>query len=372
MKLSKIILSAALLVAAFPTMAQEELTEYKFAPHWFLQTQIGGQETLGEGSFGKLTAPNAQLAAGYKFNPYIGARLAVNAWQSKAVMALDETNRWKWNYVAPTVDVLFDMTNILGGYNPNRLVDVNVFAGIGANIGFNNKEANNFAAAYKAEYDYQPLRLLWNGTKARFVAKFGADVNFNITEHFALGLELQANTLPDGYNSKKAGNADWYFNALVGARFTFGKKYTKTTRVVEPQIVERVVERVVEVPVQVTDTVYINETVKEEKPYRVDIFFTISNATISNKEMNKVTEMADYLKANPGKKVTITGYADKGTGTRAINLRLSKQRAQSVARVLKDKYGIAADRIIVESMGDDENQPYPDPVMNRVAICITD
>ncbi len=373
MKLSKIILSAALFMAALPAMAQEEVTVYQFKPHWFLQTQIGGQETLGEGAFGKLAAPNAQIAAGYKFNPYIGARLALNGWQSKGVMELEQAHRWKWNYIAPTADVLFDMTNILGGYNPNRLVDVNVFAGIGVNVGWHNNEANSFDAAYAAANNgYHPLGLLWDGTKARFLGKFGADVNFNITENFALGFELQANVLPDGYNSKKAGNADWYFNALVGARFTFGKKCTKTTRTVEPQYVERIVERIVEVPVQKTDTVYIKEEVKAENPYHVDVFFTISNTTVSSKEMSKVKDMADYLKANPGKKVTVTGYADKGTGTRAINLRLSNQRAQTVAKLLREKYGIAADRITVQSMGEAETQPYPDPVMNRVAICIAD
>lgn len=374
MKLSKILLSAALFMAALPAVAQEEVTEYKFTPHWFLQTQIGGQETLGEGAFGKLTSPNAQLAVGYKFNPYVGMRLAVNGWQSKAVIDLEKTYRWKWNYIAPTVDVLFDMTNILGGYDPNRLVDVNIFGGIGANVAWHNDRANNISKAYEAVYHEQPMGLLWDGTTTRFVGKFGVDVNFNITEHFALGVELQANVLPDSYNSKKAGNADWYFNGLVGARFTFGKKYTKSTRViepVEPKIVERIVERVVEVPVEKPVQTVV-EQAPVEKPYRVDIFFTISNTTVNSNEMNKVKDMADYLKANPGKNVVITGYADKGTGTRAINLRLSNQRAQTVARLLREKYGISADRITVKSMGEAEDQPYGDPIKNRVAICIAD
>lgn len=371
MKLNKILLSAALVLGAFSASAQEEVTDYQFNPHWYLQAQVGGQETLGEGAFGKLDCPNAQVAAGYKFNPYIGARLVVNAWQSKAISNIyDNTYRWKWNYVAPTVNAVFDMTNILGGYNPNRLVDVNVFAGIGANIGFKNDEANAIQAAYAAaNKGAQMLGKLWDGTKARFVGQFGADVNFNITEHFALGLELQANVLPDGYNSKKAGNADWYFNALVGARFTLGKKCTKTTRVVELPVREKIVEKIVEVPVEKKVTNTVDNT---QKPYRVDVFFTISNYTVNSNEMQKVKEMAEYLKANPDKKVVVTGYADKGTGTRKINLRLSNQRAQTVAQLLREKYGIASDRIIVKSMGEAEDQPYSDPLKNRVAICIAD
>lgn len=370
MKLSKILLSAALFMAAFPAVAQQEVTEYNFTPHWFLQGQIGAQETLGEGSFGKLLTPNAQIAAGYKFNPYIGARLAINGWQSKGIMDLEKTYRWKWSYVAPTADVLFDMTNILGGYDPNRLVDVNVIAGIGANFGFDNNEANAFAAAYASQFNYQPLGKLWTGTKARFVTKFGVDVNFNITENFALGLELQANVLPDGYNSKRAGNADWYFNGLVGARFTLGKKYTKTTRVIEPTVVEKIVK----VPVEkiVERIVEVEKVQPAPEQYRVDIFFTISNSTVNSNEMAKIKELAQYLKDNPSKNVVITGYADKGTGTLQINLRLANKRAQTVARILRENYGIAAARITVESMGEAETQPYEEPAKNRVAICIAD
>lgn len=376
MKLNKIILSAALFAAAFSATAQEEVTEYKFNPYWYLQAQLGGQETLGEGAFDKLLCPNAQLAVGYKFNPFIGARLALNGWQSKGILNVNaDTYRWKWNYMAPTVEAVFDMTNILGGYNPNRLVDVNVFAGLGANFGFNNDDANAVATGYAAANDgYNPLSLLWDGTKTRFLGKFGVDVNFNLNEHVALGIELAANVLPDGYNSKKAGNADWYFNGLVGVRYTFGPKYTKTVRKApepEVKIVERIVEKIVEVPVEqpVTNAV---APAKKQETYRVDVFFTISNSVVSKAEMPKVEEMANYLVKHPDAKVVVTGYADRGTGSKAINLRLSYERAMAVAKVLTGNYRIDPGRIIVKSMGEAEDQPFAEAVKNRVAICIAD
>ena len=70
--------------------------------------------------------------------------------------------------------------------------------------------------------------------------------------------------------------------------------------------------------------------------------------------------------------MTITGYADKGTGTKALNLRLAAKRAEAVAQALRTKYGIPASRMTVKSMGSLEDQPYPDPVQNRVAICIAE
>ncbi len=373
MKLNKILLAGAMLFAGATAMAQETITEYSYVPNWYIQGQFGGQETLGESSFGHLFNPNAQITVGTNFNPYIGARLAVNAWQSKGALDFDGpagNQRWKWNYIAPTVDAVINMTNLIGGYNPNRLVDVDLIGGIGANIAWNNKQANEASAKLVAD-NAGPLELLWDGTKARFVGQFGFDVNFNVSEHVALGIELMANVLPDGYNSKKAHNADWYFNGLAGIKYTFGPKYNKTVRTVEvpvqqPQIIERIVEKIVE---PAPAPVVVEEAVKPEM-LRRDIFFRINTYNITKDEMYKVNEVAQFLKDHPNAKVVITGYADKGTGTLAINLRLSKQRAEIVANTLKKNYNIAADRIIVKSMGEAEEQPYADPVDNRVAICV--
>ena len=46
-------------------------------------------------------------------------------------------------------------------------------------------------------------------------------------------LEGNANMISDKYNSKKADNPDWYFNALAGVRINLGKSYTKKAKPVE-------------------------------------------------------------------------------------------------------------------------------------------
>ncbi len=380
MKLHKILLTASILLGGLTASAQEEVVEYDFNPHFFGQVQIGGQETLGEGAFGKLLSPNAQLAVGYQFNPVIGLRVAVNAWQSRGVYDFENFNeKWKWNYVAPTLDVMFNLTNLFGGYNPTRLVDVNLYGGIGFNSAFNNKEAQGVNKKLNDYYGFPPasdpnwnaLGNIWGHGHTRLVGQFGADVNFNITDRLQLGLEVMANVLNDHYNSRKADNADWYFNALVGVKYAFGPRYSTRTRVIEtapcePQIIEKVVEKIVEVPVQVV------EQKKEVQSFRRDVFFKINLAVITPAEMTKVEAVAEYLKAHPDAKVTVTGYADKGTGTKQFNLRLSAKRAEVVAKTLQTKFGIASSRIMVKSMGDDEFQPYPDPVQNRVAICVAE
>ena len=382
MKINKLFLTASFaLCAAFMANAQEaqEETEYVFQPHWYVQGQVGMQETLGETSFGKLASFNAQVGVGYRFNPVLGARLIFNGWTSKGSIEVDgKRSDWKWNYVAPTVNATVDLVNLIGGFNPERPVNAGIFAGIGANIAARNGEANDVNNALKASV-YKDLdaaarpdvlRNIWTGTKARFVGQFGVYADYNLTSNLKLGLELQANVLPDGYNSKKAGNADWYFNGLVGVKYAFGTTFTKQKRkkccaaTAEPKIIEKIVE----VPVE---KIVVKEVIKEvPAPLTRDVFFKISTIKITKDEMYKVAEVARYMKTNPDTKVTVTGYADKGTGSMKLNLRLSAQRAEAVANALIKEYGIASDRITVKSMGEVEDQPYPTPAQNRVAICI--
>lgn len=370
MKFKNILTSALAAVACMSATAQTTETVYEFNPHWYIQGQIGGQETLGEIKFKELLSPNAQLGGGYQFNELFGMRLSVNAWQSKAGMEVaDATYNWKWNYVAPSLDATLDLTNLFGGFNPERLVSVNVFAGLGANIAFNNDAAATAKSDIMAANDmggYEPLAYLWDGAKAYMKGSVGTMVDFNLTERLSLGLELAATTLSDKFNSKKAGNTDWYFNTLAGVKYTFGKKYTKRSVPVEQptKVVERIIEKVVEVPAQ--------QSAEEAKPVvqemRRDIFFVINKSNISDVEMVKVNEIAEYMKANPEAKVNISGYADKGTGNASINEAVSKKRADIVAEALKD-LGIETGRISTVAMGDTE-QPYEKAELNRVSICI--
>ena len=389
MNVKKFILSCLTVAAAFSVSAQE--TENVYVPNWYVQGQFGGQHTLGEIAFTDLNSLNAQLGVGYNFNEIWGTRLTINGWKSKAGW---ETNngvlhKWAWNYVSPVVDVTANLSNWILGYNPDRLVNFGVFAGLGANIAFGNDEAAVANEQIKNEYNFtnrDALRNRWEGSKAFFTGRVGANVDFCISSNWAAGLELQANAINDYYNSKRAGTADWYLNALVGVKYTFGtSNKTRVVPAVVPveKLVEEKVENVVndEVEALKKRIAALEECCEEAKaakveaakvvaaePMRRDVFFTISASVISSSEMVKVQEVAEFMKKNPNAVVEVTGYADKGTGNATINAKYAMKRAETVKNALIAE-GIAASRIVVSSMGD-KVQPYADPVLNRVAICI--
>ena len=383
MKIKNILLSGVVAMGCISASAQEaDKTVNVFNPHWYVQAQIGGQYTLGEVGFGKLLSPNAQLGVGYNFNKVVGARFSLNAWQSKAGQKVisdgaTTTYKWKWNYIAPMVDATFNLTNLFCEYNPNRLVEVGVFGGIGANIAWGNDEATDARAAILATpgsknlegYDKtaMPLENLWTGSKARFVARVGANVDFRVSDRVKLGVELSANTLSDKYNSKKAGNPDWYFNALVGVKVALGE--THTTKVIPaPKPVEKIIERIIEkpAPAPAPKTETKQEAVDEN--FRRDIFFPIGNSNIAKSQTTKIAEIVTFMKENPDAKITLTGYADKGTGSAAFNDKIAARRAQTVYNTLAAK-GVAKSRMIKKSMGS-RVQPFEENDMNRVTICI--
>ena len=382
MKFNKVLLSGVVALSCVSASAQEaDKTVNVFTPHWYAQAQIGAQYTLGEIGFGKLLSPNAQIGVGYNFNKVVGARLSFNAWQSKAGQKVTDptsnattTYKWKWNYIAPMVDATFNLTNLFCEYNPNRLVEVGVFGGIGANIAWGNDDAAKAQAdilktpgANLAGYDKssQPLEYLWDGTKVRFAARVGANVDFRVSDRVKVGAELSATTLSDKYNSKKAGNPDWYFNALVGVKVALGQ--THTTKVIPaPKPVEKIIERIIEKPAPAPAPK--TETQAVEENFRRDIFFPIGNTNIAKSQTTKIAEIVKYMKENPDAKITLTGYADKGTGSAAFNDKIAARRAQTVYNTLAAK-GVAKSRMIKQSKGS-RVQPFEENDMNRVTICI--
>ena len=392
MKIKKILMSCLLLAGVLSASAQEQYpkTVYDHNPYWYVQLQGGAQYTLGEINFKDLVSPNVQVSLGRQITPVFGARLSVNAWESRA--GIDDANgsaKWKWKYVAPGLDATFNLSNLFCGYNPTRPFNFSVFAGLGANIAWDNKK-NDILAAAAAIYptvkgNAQNVAYVWDGTKVRLFGRAGIAADYRLTESVSLGLELNANTLSDHYNSKRAGNWDWYFNALAGVKIDLGNRYS--TRTIEApkvpeRVIEKVIERVIEKPVpQAVETPKPAAAAEDEfvapSGFRRDIFYSKPGVhQIPKEEMQKVKEVADYMKANPTTTVTITGYADKGTGNAKINEAISQRRARAVRSALIMNYKINAKRIKVVSKGDTE-QPYAKDTnkeinSNRVAIAIVE
>ena len=355
------------------TYTDKDGNEYQFKKHFYLDIQGGGQYTLGEAKFKDLLSPNIQGAIGYQFSPVFGLRAQMNGLWSKGGWAGFRSKagekpynaKYKFKYIAPGVDFMFNLSNLFCGWNPNRVFNISAFAGGGINWAGGNQEINDIAATLENLNDYN-LEYLWQGKKVRPYGRAGIDLEFKVSKAVSIMLEGNANMISDKYNSKKADNPDWYFNALAGVRINLGKSYTKKAKPVEEPAPAPAPKQEYVAPKPEPKPAPVEKKIEE---IRRDIFFTINSCKIAPAEDAKIREVVDYLGKNPEAKVVVTGYADKGTGNERINDRIAAKRAAAVVWMLEKRYGISAERITEESKGA-RVQPFAENNMNRVSIMI--
>lgn len=84
-----------------------------------------------------------------------------------------------------------------------------------------------------------------------------------------------------------------------------------------------------------------------------DVLFRTDSASLTPAGLEKVAEIAQVLRADPGQAVVIEGHADS-TGESSYNVALSEQRAEAVTAALMQD-GIRTPRIMYTGLG--ENSP---------------
>lgn len=378
--IGKLTIGIITIAALFPfTSAAQVKHEYRtaqtsdteFNPHWFGQAQVGAGYTVNEGTFSNGISPAAAIYVGYRPVSWFSARFGFSVWEAKGKV-LNPDQKYKFNYVQGNLDAIASLTTLFCGYNAKRLCDVYLGIGIGAAYAWNNDEAE----AYKAQHPSH-LTNIWYNHRWFPAGRGILGIDFRCSNSFAINVEANANLLSDRFNSKSGDNSDWQLNLLVGVKWKFGKSkkaapvaYTEPAPEPQPKAEPKPEPKpaVKEEPKPVAKTEPV--AVKVE-PKKADIFFDIRSYTVSADEMKKIDELVKFMNANPSCKVTVSGYADKETGSGSYNMKLSQKRANSIAKALESR-GISADRIKVEYFGDTV-QPFSttDFTKNRVVICVT-
>lgn len=363
-KITKYAAAVALLCGvSTAAMAQDNKEEFK--PYWFAGVQGGVQTTFTNYNSLKLLTPQFALQFGRWFAPEFGARLHVMGYDQKGGIAegqfgLDKQT-YKFKACTADIDFLFNMSNILCPQRSCKDFNWILLAGFGSNYSWDYDEFktlaynNDFLSNHPAYHDQVC------GTKhSTFNGRLGTAFEYDVTNSLSLNLELQANYKNDLYNLKTNDKNDWQAAAFIGVTFKIGKAKKAPAPVQE---VEPIYETRVDT-VWYDDTSY--KTVEADASLRRDIHFDIrKNGPISQQT---VSEIVDFVKNNKDVKVTVTGYADKGTGNKRVNMKYSKKRAEALTDALV-KAGVPAEIITTEWKGDTV-QPFADNDANRATITV--
>ena len=357
MKTKNLLTAAVALLMAGAAQAQTNTwTSYSF-----IEAQGGVQLTSTNAPMDKLITPTAALSFGHYFTPVVGARLHVNAWQSKSGLA-STGQYYKWKYVTPDLDLLVNLTNLFGKGSDHAL-NVILLGGVGLNYAWDNDELKGL------NLPANTMPLAWDKNRLSHNLRAGLRLETNQAKPIGLSLEVNANSLDDRFNSKTNDADDWMFTAMLGLNFRFGQKKAA------PKYITKTIE--------VVDTVWVDEPtsikVKEKQPktktetkhmkMNEAIFFKIreSDANAASGIDEAIKKVADLMKSSEDATFTVTGYADKGTGSASINRKYAKQRAESVTAKLVKDHGLDQKRIKTDSKGDTV-QPFDENDKNRCVI----
>lgn len=388
-------------LASLLTLASTAKAQDTFYPAWYWGIKAGASYTSGEATkwTDLLTGPTIGINAGYQFFPCFSVRGELSGFQAKGTAIFEAVEKtYKFNYAQLTVDAVLDICNIFK-FKAARVVNPYIFLGIGGNLRFNNKECPKDMLPVENYY--------WTKATPSFMGRFGGGIDFRVSPSVVLALEFQENILTDKFNSK-VGNAlgplecDQNLSLLAGVKFTFGAaKAAKAAELAaaeaaaaaaaaaaaEKAAAEKTAREAAEKAAAEKAAREAAERAAAEKAAREaaerqarlnalagalddetrSIYFLIGKSVIRKSESAKIDKIADAIK-NLDCNVVVKGYADKATGTPAINLKLSEKRVNAVKAALEKK-GIDASRISTEFYGDTQ-QVSETPAKNRVAISI--
>ena len=342
---------------ATPTQ-QYSVATNSFWSNWFVQAGAdwnawySGEEHgqgLNRSPFKKFRSNvGASVAVGKWFTPGIGLRTKLQGIWGKTVYNPENGEIGAKNkYWLLNEHVMFNMSNLLCGYNENRVWNVIPFVG----GGFGRTMTHNCYA---------------------MDLSVGLQSTWKVAKHWNVYLEAGWNRIETDIDGGSTGGQrgwdshDNNIYAEVGLTFNIGKStWSKTPDVdainalhqseldalnaklndanAENNRLQNLLKN--QKPVETK-----SQTVKEFVTTPVSVFFDINKTNVASQyDLVNVRALAKYAKEN-NSKLLVSGYADKATGNEEINQKLSLGRAETVAGELV-KMGVDKANITTKGMG---------------------
>lgn len=367
--MKKVLLFLLLIGLSTGAMAQAEVSGEKhsvatnsFWANWFVQANVVGSSFWGSQEqqsfkFSKMTKDyrtnlGFSIALGKWFTPGLGLRTKFNGVWGRSVISEDKSlNASK--YWTLQEQALFNLSNMLMGYNEQRVWNFIPYAGggIGRNmsygcyaLGFSVGLLNTFRISPKVAFNF--------------------DINYGSYEPSFDGFSA------GGDSKLSLKGRDRVINVELGLTYRLGKATWKSTPDIDAmQALSQ--SEIDALNAQLADLMAENERLGEElanaeqqaapapqEPVTitkvvtapVSVFFNLNKAVISSqRDLQNVAGLVAVAKEQ-GAKLVVTGYADSQTGSAERNRQLSEQRAEAVVAELL-KMGVSRDQIETVAVG---------------------
>jgi outer membrane protein OmpA-like peptidoglycan-associated protein len=332
-----------------PTKKNSVVTN-NFGSNWFIGVNGGvnlynGVVTKGENPFKHLT-PALNVYVGKWHTPGFGWRVAYQGLNVQAYENNDHTTFMNFH-----ADMLFNLSNLICGYNEERIWNFIPYIGVGW--------------AGRDAYSHEDF----DGLTGSISANYGIINTFRVAKHWAINLELNGAFFRNGFGGCAGSQGhDMMWSAQVGVTYKFNK--VGWDAAVDVPALQGIYGAAINELVNDLDNAKA-ENAQLKKDYKAlsdkynvlkdeyeklknkpcgiapaqSVFFAFGSAKIDSKK--EIMNIEAYAKAaaEAGIKLVVTGYTDT-IGSEAYNKTLAEKRANAVADILK-KAGVQTEIKIV-------------------------
>lgn len=325
----------------------------RFGGNWFISVNGGvnmyyGVVTKGESAF-KHISPNLNVNFGKWHTPGFGWRVAYQGLNIQTFEEFDHTMYMNFHF-----DAMFNLSNLICGYNESRIWNVIPYVGVG------------WAGAKVVEGDDE-----FHGSLS---ANYGILNTFRVAKHWAINLELNGAFFRNGFGGLAGSTGhDMMWGAQLGVTYKFNRtdwEAAPDTDALLAMNAAALAELAAQLQAKESENAQLKQQLAsaknalvqaqnrikelENEPKYVDVaqsvFFAFNSSKIeSKKEIINLQALADAAK-NAGVKLSVVGYADSATGSAAYNQKLSEARANAVANKLVE-LGVSREQLVVEGKG---------------------
>ena len=322
--------------------------------------------------FGKRIGAKADLFVGKWFSPLLGLRAGVDFEQLKGatwvgnygalgyrgdILAKDNGYVFQhFNDVGLVGDVLFNVSNWLVGYKPNRFYNCIFYVGMSVNWVYARDGARPVSDGkwiYGGNDDTDHCR--------NYSMQTGLLNSFAITKKFDLNIDLRFDLMQEHVDGADIWYKTWneYPGILIGMTYKFGKsEWNAPVQAVCPEWKysdpegDALVANLNDANRKVSDLENQLRKCLEKKNDAMPndgeaplatIYFPINRTEVLGVQRNVLDAVAEVM-GNENRNYLLTGWADNYTGNDNINVRLRKGRVATVKQELTKK-GIADGRL---------------------------
>ena len=353
----------------------------RFWSNWFISAgagvNFGFTDHDKQADFGDRISPALDISVGKWFTPGIGLRVSYSGLNMKGAsnvtqdgpshttgkpMPMGKGSGYdmqyqKFSFYNLHGDVLFNLSNLLCGYNEKRIWNCSPYVGIG-------------------------WGRVWDSPQFKGVtANLGVLNTFRLNDWLDANLDIRGMMTGEGFDGAwGSAEHDGVLSATVGLTYKFKRRgwdRSKTVYRYDYGDLESMRNKLNEMNAENErlkkelaqgKMAAARETVKRIASANL-VTFPIGKSKLSNEARANLGMLAEVIKAGDKNAVyTITGYADAGTGSKRINEKLSKARAEAVYECLVEEFGINKGQLKIDYKGGVENMFYDDPRLSRAVI----